>query len=94
MQPTVPPSPVSYALRSRTSLPSTNASAPAAAASPDRTQIFVPQSLCAHSPAYEGGGNDVPTTTTKIDALKGQQTKSRQKQKKRKKHSSEAWTEI
>jgi hypothetical protein len=59
----------------------------------------VPQFLRAHSPAYEGGGNDVhdvpaTTSTTTIDALEGQQTKSTQKQKKRKKHSSEAWTEI
>ncbi len=93
-QPAVPPSPVTYNLRSRAPLPSTDASAPAAK-SPERTQLFVPQFSCAHSPAYEGGGNDVPaTTTTTIDALKGKQTKIMQKQKKRKKHSSEAWTEI
>ncbi len=54
----------------------------------------MPQFLRAHSPAYEGGGNDAPATTTTIDALKGKQTKTTQKQKKRKKHSSEAWTEI
>jgi hypothetical protein len=93
-QPALPPSPVTYNLRSRAPLPSTNASAPAAE-SPERTQLFVPQFSRAHSPAYEGGGNDAPaTTTTTIDALKGKQTKTTQKQKKRKKHSSEAWTEI
>jgi hypothetical protein len=97
-QPTVPPSPVSYALRSRTSLPSNDATTAPAAATPERPLLFVPQFLRAHSPAYEGGGIDVPdvpaTTTTTIDALKGQQTKATQKQKKRKKHSSEAWTEM
>jgi hypothetical protein len=92
-QPTVPPSPVTYNLRSRAPLPSTDASPPAAA-SPARTQLFVPQFLRAHSPAYEGGGNDAPATTTTMDALKGKQTKATQKQKKRKKHSSEAWMEI
>jgi hypothetical protein len=90
---------VSYALRSRTSLPSNDATNAPAAATHERPLIFVPQFLRAHSPAYEGGGNDVPdvpatTSTTTIDALEGQQTKSTQKQKKRKKHSSEAWTEI
>jgi hypothetical protein len=89
---------VSYALRSRTSLPSNDATNAPATATHERPLIFVPQFLRAHSPAYEGGGNDVPdvpaTTTTTIDALKGQQTKATQKQKKRKKHSSEAWTEI
>ena len=90
IQPTVPPSPVTYALRSSAPPPSTDASAPVAA-SPNRTQLFVPQFLRAHSPAYEGG---VPTTTTTIDALKGKQMKTTQKQKKQKKQSSEAWTEI
>jgi hypothetical protein len=93
IQPTVPPLPVTYALHSHAPLPSTDASAPAAA-SPKRMQLFVPQFSRAHSPAYEGGGNDVPTTTTTIDALKGKQTKTMQKQKKQKKQSSEAWTEI
>jgi hypothetical protein len=97
-QPTVPPSPVSYALRSRTSLPPNDATDAPAAPTHERPLIFVPQFLRAHSPAYEGGGNDVldvpATTTTTIDALKGQQTRTTQKQKKRKKHSSEAWTEI
>ena len=99
MQPAVPPSPVSYALCLRTSLPSNDGTNAPAAAAPECPLIFVPQFLRAHSPAYEGGGNDVPdvpatTSTTTIDALEGQQTKSTQKQKKRKKHSSEAWTEI
>ncbi len=89
----VPPLPVTYNLRSRAPLPSTDASPPAAE-SPERTHLFVPQFLRAHSPAYEGGWNDAPATTTTIDALKGKQTKTTQKQKKRKKHSSEAWTEI
>jgi hypothetical protein len=79
VQPTVPPSPVSYAFGSRTSLPSNDATTAHAAATPERPLIFVPQFLRAHSPAYEGGGNDVPdvpaTTTTTIDALKGKQNK-------------------
>jgi hypothetical protein len=92
-QTTVPTSPVTYNLRSRAPLSSNDASPPAADP-PERAQIFVPQFLLAHSPAYKGGGNNVPATTTTIDALKGKQTKIMQKQKKRKKHSSEAWTEI
>jgi hypothetical protein len=89
--PATEPSPVSYALRSRTTVTSPEASSLPAAA-PARSPIIVPQFSSSHSPAYEGGGNDVPTTTTTIDTLKGKQTKVTQK--KEKKHSNKAWSEI